>query len=230
MMIRPFRNIGLALAAASAFACVFGSGTTDADAAQIIGMSNDQVFSRREFMATSGPDIVWGYDFTVGAQGITVQALGMYDDNFNGLGHSHQAGLWDQAGTLLATVTLDASSYLGGYYRYTDLVSPVTLTAGQNYTLGLTYWWSDNDDFRTANVGSGPQPTFAPEITMGGQWSARSDTLVKPTTTETEPVYFLGANAIFSPVPEPSSLFLIGVSALVVMGGRRRARKQKLEV
>mgnify|MGYP001182304718 CR=1 FL=1 len=220
----PLRNIRSLI-----LTFLLGAAGLGAHGAEIIGMANDQVFSRREFLATSGPDIVWGYDFTVGAQGITVLALGIYDDNQNGLGHAHEAGLWDQGGTLLATVTLDASSYLGGYYRYTDLVSPVTLEAGQNYTLALTYWWSDNDDFRTANVGSGPQPAFAPEITMGSQWSARSDTLVKPTTAETEPVYFLGANAIFAPVPEPASMVLVAAGAVVLLGGRGRSRR-KLKV
>ncbi len=82
------------------------------------------------------PPFTLGSSFTVNTA-MQLTALGFFDDGSNGLAESHQLGLWNSSGTLLATATVNAGVVdpLNGQFRYASIV-PVTLLAGQSYTIG----------------------------------------------------------------------------------------------
>src|SRR6185369_1970666 len=94
-----------------------------------------------------------GSKFTVGANAL-VDKLGFEDQLVNGLASSHQVGLWNSSGILLASVTVQSGtgSVLIGNWRYETLPTPVTLTAGSTYIVGAQVTnggdrWTDNGNF-----------------------------------------------------------------------------------
>lgn len=100
---------------------------------------------------TSTGNNSFGWQFTLSTT-VTVTDLGFFDNGNNGLVNSHQVGLWNSAGSLLASTTL-ASGLSGtsvvasasglGAYRYNG-VSPVVLTPG-TYSVGASYITGDSD-------------------------------------------------------------------------------------
>jgi YVTN family beta-propeller protein len=102
---------------------------------------------RNEFTGTVGSK------FTVGAN-VFVDKLGFEDQLLNGLASTHQVGLWNSSGTLLASVTVQSGtgSLLIGNWRYETLPTPVKLTAGSTYIVGAQVTnggdkWTDNGNF-----------------------------------------------------------------------------------
>jgi hypothetical protein len=87
-----------------------------------------------------GAGTTFGWAFSV-TSGITVTALGVWDEGSDGLGASSIASLWNSAGALLGSVNVtDASalvaSALGsGGWRTEDLVSAIYLAPG-DYAVG----------------------------------------------------------------------------------------------
>ena len=81
-----------------------------------------------------------GWAFSVGAQALEVDALGMYDNNADGMLDAHPVGLWNSSGTLLAQATVPAGTAATrvGSYRYVA-IAPVTLAAGQTYVIGAYF-------------------------------------------------------------------------------------------
>lgn len=67
---------------------------------------------------------------------IDVSALGFFDYLGDGLGESHEIGIFDQTGTLLTSVVVPSgtAASLIGDFRYSS-VNPLTLKAGQTYTM-----------------------------------------------------------------------------------------------
>jgi hypothetical protein len=84
-----------------------------------------------------------GFRFSV-ATPTTIVALGIFDVGSNGLTNSHEVGLWNETGTLLASLTVTnsatavASSSAFGRWLAVDLPTPVVLGSG-NYHLGAFY-------------------------------------------------------------------------------------------
>ena len=134
------------------------NGGTDAFVAKIStpdNCSTDALYSvitgpqgtRNNFTGTVGSK------FTVGANAL-VDKLGFEDQLVNGLASSHQVGLWNSSGILLASVTVQSGtgSVLIGNWRYETLPTPVTLTAGATYIVGAQVTnggdkWTDNGNF-----------------------------------------------------------------------------------
>jgi hypothetical protein len=79
-----------------------------------------------------------GWKFTV-TQQVDVLALGWFDWQQDGLSLAHEVGIWDQANTTtpLASLTIASgtAATLSGYFRYANLGSPLTLQAGNTYTI-----------------------------------------------------------------------------------------------
>ena len=92
-----------------------------------------------------------GTTFVVGISDLLVTSLGFYDGPNSseanaaktfgdGLLEDHQVGIYDSSGTLVvptATITIPAgtSAALVGEFRYLTLSEPITLLAGQSYTI-----------------------------------------------------------------------------------------------
>src|SRR5262245_39389204 len=80
-----------------------------------------------------------GFAFTA-TQDITVQALGQWDDNLDGLLTNASVGLWSADGTLLASVVVSGgvSVPLNHGYRFVS-IAPVQLVAGRQYVIGSAF-------------------------------------------------------------------------------------------
>jgi hypothetical protein len=143
-----------------------------------------------------------GFDFTVGSTALQVTALGLWDQNRNGFTNAHDIGLWDNSGNLLAQVSVSAgtTNQLVGDFRYVSLATPVVLNAGATYVLGATFRNADLD--RVISNFSGNQATFDPSVLPGNyRQIVGSSSLLFP-NQNIQPGSAVGANAIFSTVPE----------------------------
>ncbi len=118
----------------------------------IIDIGNDDTSSY-----TWGTSYTLGYSFSIAlGSSVTFNALGVFDTisatrdplsavhvNVAGLSFSHEVGLWNSSGTLLASATVNlgdpttASANTFGQWVY-KTVAPQTLLAG-GYTIGALY-------------------------------------------------------------------------------------------
>src|SRR5215831_13602492 len=141
---------------------------------------------------------------------ITVTGLGVFDDNGDGLNVSHDVGLWDSSGNLLASTTVPAGTVaplLGGLYRMST-ISGFALIVGDVYYVGSVNG-IDNDGWLQ-------DPTTliaAPQITyLSRQFEFSSGGLVFPDLAGSGSTGYFGGNFEFgtSSVPEPGSLLMLG--------------------
>ena len=162
-----------------------------------------------------------GWSFVTN-QAIEVTDLGVFDDSQDGLAESHDVGLWDSNGVLLASATVGSgtSASLVDKFRMVSIPG-VQLSAGQTYYIGGV-WASGADNLLFPNYASGF--TVAPQIAFRQSQYAGGGAL-------TWPVESVGGNGYFGPnfqfggvgnVPEPSTLILLGGSLLALAALRRR--------
>jgi hypothetical protein len=174
-----------------------------------------------------GPDVTYGWKFTVGNTPIEVSHLGFFDVQLNGLVDSHQIGIWDTAGNLVVqdTVPSGTAGSLVGAYRF-EPVSPTLLSANTTYHIGA-HFPSLND---TALAFASAQ-TYASEITYLNASYSQPAGFGNPFTD------FSGANhgvfgpnfqfTQFTPVPEPEHYALMMGAGLVAFACIRKRRMQR---
>jgi hypothetical protein len=169
-------------------------------------------FSNTTGEPLSNPPLTLGWAFEVNTP-VNVTSLSFFDSDQDGLAESHPIGLWNAAGTLLASATVDAGTANPLHDKFRAVpVTPTLLTPG-SYRIGALF-----------ASGSDPNmfPTFtadfsaAPEITFLRTASAVGPVLAMPAPTffSMGPAYF-GPNFEFQAVPEPSSISLVGVAGLL---------------
>jgi hypothetical protein len=156
-------------------------------------------------------------------QSITVTSLGIFVGTDTLVG-THAVGMWASDGTLLGSTNVtSADPVINGFAFHS--ISPLVLTAGQNFLVGAE---SDNGD--------GTSQTFAyndtalnvsPQITFIQDQFNFGSTLQFPNSSEFggSTNGFFGGNFQFAPstVPEPSTLTLLCIGLLSVGGvGWRR--------
>ncbi len=169
-----------------------------------------------------------GWSFLVTSP-ILVTALGYYDANANGLGSSHEVGLWSADQRLLATVTVPAgtgASLVSGF-RYSGL-APLLLDVGTYYVGGLL--------IPVGSVGSpGNDPVAldvqglatGAEITYDSRRYALGNQLEFPATVGFSTNGYFGGNFQYAVVPEPSPTALLFLG--VAYGAYRWTRKQRVK-
>jgi hypothetical protein len=171
-----------------------------------------------------------GWSFTTNAN-VTVDALGYYDLGADGLSVSHAIGLFNSTGTLLTSTTVAPGIVdpLIGSFRYA-LITPITLAAGQTFTIGGTTDTIGNPagfDFWGFNViGLTTDPSITIPAGAGRFKPTVGNSLVFPDLIGDSQV-FAGPNFLIAPasaVPEPGSLALLATGALPLLGIAQRKR------
>ena len=160
-----------------------------------------------------------GTRFTVGASSIEVTRLGIWDEGGDGLNASFTVGIYrvsDQA--LLGSVVVPSgtAATLDSGTRWTDLGTPLTLTAGADYVVA-TRRADTSDTFHRADDPG--QWTIAAGVTADNGVFAASDPGVL--TYPNIPLAnngLLGPNFDFTPVPEPAGWAGIAAMLLPVVG------------
>lgn len=172
-----------------------------------------------------------GFDFSV-TQNETVKFLGIFDSDpaSPGLFSSHSVGLWDASThALLASVSIPSQGAVKvGDFFYTMLTAPLELSAGHSYVLAASY--ADNDfDFAQGNITS--LTTQAGNV-MGNARLSTGSLFEFPDLTVTGANQgFVGPNAIFTAVPEPSSTLAVALAlALGAAGAGLRKAKPPSEL
>ena len=164
-----------------------------------------------------------GYTFSL-TTAMSVSALGFYDTNQDGLVQAHQVGLWNSAGTLLASVTVPSGTAapLTGTSRYVSLAAPLALAVGTTYTMGA-YMGNGSDSviyFGAANPAKGV--SFGAAMVDNG-----TSTFSRPRIATGEDQGYFGPNLIVTPVvqstPEPSALAALGLGAVGLLKRRKKA-------
>jgi hypothetical protein len=166
-----------------------------------------------------------GYSFVANVA-TNVVSLGVWDQDSDGLLNSHEVGLWASDRTLLASTVVSAGNagILDSGFRFTD-ISPVPLTAGQTYYVAALFNGPGDDnavddptsvltapqityDSRRFGCCSGPGLTFPDLVGFGttGYWGGN-----------------VRLDASAQPVPEPTTMLLLG-SGLAAAFLRRRRR------
>ena len=157
------------------------------------------------------------------AGNIDVTALGAfaYLVPRNGL----DVGLWDSSGNLLASelVTTTGTAVDQSFY---ESITPVLLDADQTYYVAA---YSPSGPMSaivvTPTVAPNGYATMSPDIQLGEVAYSEGSGFSFPSTIDGEPDFaIIAPNFEFQPVPEPSTLCLLGGS-MVGLLVRRRLRK-----
>jgi len=176
----------------------------------------------------AGQNIGWRFDVL---SSMTVVGLGWFDDAGDGLVLSHQIGLWDNTGTLLASATVSAGTTdpLVGQFR-TAGINPLVLAAGMGYTIGgyTTATAAGQDPFYF----NAPYTTDPSVAYTGAVYSNFTPSFGRPTQSSSAVSGFFGPSFSVTPnvpnvsaVPEPATVALVGGGMLVLgLGARRRVR------
>jgi hypothetical protein len=190
-----------------------------------------------------GVQRVIGWEFTVSSQDITVDKLGVYDHNQDGLQVAHSVAIYDylvKIAVVTATVPAGISGTLSGLFRYTS--TPATqLNANTKYIIAAS--WPGNADRMVWSPDIITPPativnlSVAPAITLGlmgtglppsGRYEDTTSALEFPDKRLLENNTYLpgdprvalaGPNFTFSTVPLPATLPLLlsGLLRLVAL-------------
>ena len=171
--------------------------------------------------------IGWGVDVV---SPVRVTALGIWDEGSNGLLVTHEVGLWNGSGALLASTTVSAGTAAtpvpsvqgNGQWLFED-IPDIILPVG-HFVLGST---SAGDDFRANQAGFILDPDLA--NFDPAQFAVGANLQFPDLDAEGSlGISLFGPNfllePVVTPVPLPASLALLGLG-LLGFGARRAIRK-----
>lgn len=177
-------------------------------AAQVNASPVPAISSWSSATADSDPNgLIWTIGFQFKANdNLSVTALGAYESNV-----PTNVGLWDEDGTLLASINVPSNGDLIDGFRYADLGNSVSLTAGQNYRVGasVTSWLTVDDPNGLVNT--------PPQISYLAGAFGEAEFIFPGQADETK---YITANFLSTVVPVPSSVFLFGTGIIGLLGSR----------
>lgn len=160
-----------------------------------------------------------GYSFNID-KGKTIDALGSYDENGDGLNGTYTIGLWDNIGNLLSTATVSGGGDpLVSGFRWAT-ITDITLSPGDYIVASAGDWALNGDSFFFSGSYTTNNLTYISDrYIQGGSLQFPTNTIggVAPG--------WLGGNVSFksvAAVPAPLPLFGIGAA----FGFRRRMRQR----
>jgi len=175
---------------------------------------------------------MYGWTFTI-LQPVTVTGLGWYDNGGDGLFHPHEIGIWPGglysggvSSELLGSITIPSSTAapLESYYRKLDLPAELTLSPGE-YTVAGTHIVDNEDPVSFYDVSISVPPSGDPRFVTGGPAYAFGGGFRPPDRIALNDALLLGPMLFVETIPEPSTLALFAVGALLLI--QRRIRKSE---
>ncbi len=166
-----------------------------------------------------GTNYVLGWGFTP-RDNMDIAALGVYAAMDFSTGQrtftqDHQVGLYDANQNLLASTTVSNRDGLYGMFRFHNLDTAQHLDGGSTYYLAAAMG-ADQFFYDVAGF------TVNQHINFGQFAYTVSDTLAFPGTADPGVLGYFGPNFETTPVPEPSTLLLVGLGLTGVVFIRKR--------
>lgn len=145
-----------------------------------------------------------------------IHQLGVFNVTLGEIREPVSLGLWNQSGSLLASIQVGMNNTLIGQWRYGD-IAPVSVTAGDTYFLGA---YAPTGAISGKLVGgSGTSFSVSPEIQFLGLARSADPTFEMPELINPgQALLFAGPN--FRSIPEPSSFAFFGLSLALAAGMR----------
>jgi hypothetical protein len=175
------------------------------------------------FLATSASDQLYGWQFTLSSS-VDVTALGVFDNNGDGLSISHDVGIFqlsDQSLLISTTVPAGTPGFLDSGFRFASLSTDFVLAAGE-YVIAMTMPQGNADMQFIQNTS---ETTSSPVTYVDSRFGA-SSTLAFPTDQGAFAQGLFGPNFEFTTtaVPEPSNLVISAAPLAVAFGLMLRRR------
>ena len=171
-----------------------------------------------------------GIRFTTNSD-LLITQFGYFDNLGDGLNQAHDVGIFNSAGSLLASATVPqgVGGVLIGHYRYVSLTTPFALTANTLYVLaGVTsgladpYAYGNGTDGSLVGFSTDPSISIANDAARYVQQNV--NTLQFPTDVYKPYTIYGGPNFESVAVPEPATLILTASTLGIVGLGRIRRR------
>lgn len=177
-----------------------------------------------DLISTTSENSTRGYAFNVTQPGVKVTHLSIWDANQDGIADSHAVGLWNPAGTLLASVLVPvgtAAALVDGF-RTVD-IPDLTLDVGDGYVVGATFLQGSGDWQAAGLLGLAVAPGL---VYVEGRFvnGTGAGLLTRPlSATDGLPGGSFLIDGVPGVLPAPGSVALVGLALLLAAGQRRRA-------
>jgi hypothetical protein len=210
--------------------CVFSMAPVEA---QVVDLFPTPVTNATVTTFTGGTtdfyaDDTIGFRFTVGADDILVSSLGFYDEGADGLVDPHDVGIFTTSGSLLASLTVPNGvvATLDSGFRMVDLPTAFSLDSGASYVI-LGYRPTASDAIRyDVSLTTSSLITYDTEIAQ----NATGGLIFTNTPFGWDTIGWFGPTFSATPIPEPSSVVLLGIASVLLLTRRQRGNKGQLQV